>query len=76
MNGRFLCSNHGGYEIREGMARVVVNMGPLRAHQASAYLEEEGLHPLMITEEEVYVPLPEVLRAEKLLNQPGLFFLQ
>ena len=76
VNGRFLCNKHTRYEIREGMARVVVNMGPLRAQQASAYLEQEGLHPVMITDEEVFVPLPEALRAEQILNQPGLFYIE
>jgi hypothetical protein len=67
--GRFLCNDHAGCEIREGMARVLVNRAPLQAQQAASYLEQKGLHPLLIAGQEVYVPFPEVLQAEKILKE-------
>ena len=67
--GRFLCNDHAGYEIREGMARVLVNRAPLQAQQAASYLEQKGLHPLTIAGQEVYVPILEVLQAEAILKE-------
>ncbi len=72
VDGRFLCNNHARYGIREGMARVVMNIGSLGAQQAADYLEQQGLHPLRLAEEEVYVPLPELLQAERILIELGL----
>jgi hypothetical protein len=67
--GRFLCDDHAGYEIREGMVRVLVDRAPLQAQRAASCLEEKGLHPLTIAGQEVYVPILEVQPAEAVLKE-------
>lgn len=44
---RFLCSDHSGYEIYEGMARVFGVSDEAAAQYVCKCLEQEGLHPLV-----------------------------
>lgn len=43
----FLCRKHDGYEIYEGMARVLGLSDVVTAQYASKCLEQEGLHPIL-----------------------------
>jgi hypothetical protein len=47
VNKLFLCSEHAGYEIYEGMARVLGMSDELAAKYALQCLEQVGLHPLL-----------------------------
>jgi hypothetical protein len=47
VNKRFLCSDHTGYEIYEGMARVYGVSDEAAAQYVCKCLEQEGLHPLV-----------------------------
>lgn len=47
VNKRFLCSNHAGYEIYEGMARVYGVSDEAAAQYVCKCLEQEGLHPMV-----------------------------
>ena len=49
MNGIFLCNEHHGYEIVEGMARVLGGSDSAQIELAKSCLEQDGLHPFIFS---------------------------
>ena len=47
VNGLFLCNEHAGYEIYQGMARVYGTSDEAMIRYASTCLEQAGLHPFI-----------------------------
>ena len=43
----FLCNEHDGYEIYEGMARIFGTSDEVQIHYINKYLEENELHPFI-----------------------------
>ncbi len=49
VNNHFLCKEHSGYEIYEGMARVHGSLDDTSAQYLKSCLEQEGLHPVLLS---------------------------
>jgi hypothetical protein len=49
VNNLFLCSNHQGYEIYEGMARVFGVSDEVMAQYVQSCLRQSGLHPFLFS---------------------------
>jgi len=47
VNNIFLCSEHDGYEIYEGMAKVFGTSDEIQIHYVKSCLEENSLHPFI-----------------------------
>ena len=47
VNNIFLCNEHDGYEIYEGMARVFGTSDEIQIQYVNKYLEENDLHPFI-----------------------------
>jgi hypothetical protein len=71
VNHRFVCGRHALYDIEEGMGRVMSYRATSDPQLPSSCLEQAGLHPYTIPGRGIYVPLSEVLEAEKVLKEVG-----
>jgi hypothetical protein len=47
VNNIFLCNDHDGYEIYEGMAKVFGTSDEIQIHYVKSCLEENSLHPFI-----------------------------
>jgi len=47
VNNIFLCSEHNGYEIYEGMARIFGTSDEIQIHYVKGCLEENSFHPFI-----------------------------
>ena len=46
---KFLCNNHGGYEMYEGFARIFGTLDDTQAQFADSCLKKAGMHPLLFS---------------------------
>lgn len=49
VNKRFLCNEHSGYEIYQGMARIYGDLDATHVEYARHCLEKAGLHPFIFS---------------------------
>ena len=49
VNNIFLCNNHDGYEIYEGMAKVFGTSDEIQIHYVKSCLEENSFHPFIFS---------------------------
>jgi hypothetical protein len=56
VDNKFLCSDHSGYRIMQGMAGVYYEENITKLEYAKSILENEGLHPFIYSNEEKIWP--------------------